>query len=140
MNAFTMPLQARKDNDIILTGVDDEDFMRMSSYDRTAKRFIVLVARRDVDEDPQDLTVSIPATIQKGERYNRNEQFVGEGFAEGEEVRVRWITEDVEPKTGYRKNNVSGESSLVVVTEGQLTFNIPESRRLTSVVFESVKP
>lgn len=133
-------IAGEEDNDIILTGVDDEDFMRMSSYDRTAKRFIVLVARREVDEDAQDLTVSIPATIQKGERYNRNEQFVGEGFAEGEEVRVRWITEDVEPKTGYRKNNVSGESSLVVVTEGQLTFNIPESRRLTSVVFESVKP
>ena len=75
-----------------------------------------------------------------GGRYNRNEQFVGEGFAEGEEVRVRWITEDVEPKTGYRKNNDSGESSLLVVTEGQLIFTIPDARRLTSVVFESVKP
>ena len=133
-------IAGEEENDIILTGVDNEDFMRMSSYDRTANRFIVLVARRDVDEDPQDLTVSIPATIQKGERYNRNEQFVGEGFAEGEEVRVRWITEDVEPKTGYRKNNVSGESSLLVVTEGQLIFTIPDARRLTSVVFESVKP
>ena len=127
-------------NDITLVGRDGEDYMRMSSYDRTAKRFIVLVARREADEDPRDLTVSIPATVQQGVRYNRDEQFVGEGFAEGERVRVRWTTEDVEPKTGYRENTTSVESSLVVVTDGQLTLSIPETRRMTSVVFESLKP
>jgi hypothetical protein len=126
-------------NDIELTGANDKDFMRMSSFDRTAKRFIVLVARKKAKKDPQDLTISIPAMIQKGARYNRDEEFIGEGFQEGEQLRVIWTTEDVEPKTGYRKNKTSGESSFIVVTNGQLTFSIPQAHRLTSVIFESLQ-
>jgi hypothetical protein len=126
-------------NDITLSEVKDQDFMRMSSYDRTEDRFIVLVARRKANRDPQDFTISIPATIQRGKRYNRDEQFVGEGFKEGEKVRVVWTTEDVEPKTGYRKNKTSGESSVIVVTNGQLTFRVPQTHRLTSVIFESLR-
>ena len=125
-------------NDILLTGVKDKDFMRMSSYDRTADRFIVLVAQRKGKKETSELSISIPASIQKGSRYNRDGKFVGEGFSEGERVRVLWTTEDIEPKTGYRKNKASGESSLVKVTNGQLTFIIPQSRRLTSVIFESL--
>ena len=124
-------------NDITLTEVDDRNFMRMSSYDRTEDRFIVLVARRKANRDPEDMTISIPATIQKGERYNRNNQFVGEGFAEGEKVRVRWTTEDVEPKTGYRQNRKSGDTELIEVKNGKLTFRLPAANRLTSIVFES---
>ena len=112
--------------------------MRMSSYDRTADRFIVLVAQRKGKKETSELSISIPASIQKGSRYNRDGKFVGEGFSEGERVRVLWTTEDIEPKTGYRKNKASGESSLVKVTNGQLTFIIPQSRRLTSVIFESL--
>ena len=126
-------------NDIELTGGNDKDFMRMSSFDRTAKRFIVLVARKKAKKDPQELTISIPAMIQKGARYNRDEEFIGEGFKEGEQLRVVWTTEDVEPKTGYRKNKTSGESSVIVVTNGQLTFSIPQAYRLTSVIFESLQ-
>ena len=125
-------------NDIELTGANDKDFMRMSSFDRTAKRFIVLVARKKAKKDPQELTISIPAMIQKGARYNRDEEFIGEGFKEGEQVRVVWTTEDVEPKTGYRKNKTR-ESSVIVVTNGQLTFSIPQAHRLTSVIFESLQ-
>jgi hypothetical protein len=126
-------------NDITLTEVKDKDFMRMCSYDRTEDRFIVLVARRKANRDPEDLTVSIPATIQKGKRYNRDGQFVGEGFADGEKVRVRWTTEDVEPKTGYRQNTKSGETALIEVKEGKLTFSLPAANRLTSIVFESLR-
>jgi hypothetical protein len=126
-------------NDITLTKVEDKDFMRMCSYDRTEDRFIVLVARRKANRDPEDLTVSIPATIQKGKRYNRDGQFVGEGFADGEKVRVRWTTEDVEPKTGYRQNTKSGETALIEVKEGKLTFSLPAANRLTSIVFESLR-
>jgi hypothetical protein len=125
-------------NDILLTEVDDEDFMRMCSYDRTEDRFITLVARRKANRDPEDMTVSIPATIQKGKRYNRDNQFVGEGFSEGEKVRVRWTTEDVEPKTGYRQNMKYGETDFIEVENGKLTFSISESRRLTSIVFEAI--
>jgi hypothetical protein len=85
------------------------------------------------------MTISIPATIQKGKRYNRNNQFVGEGFAEGEKVRVRWISEDVEPKTGYRQNMKSGETDLIDVKDGKLTFKITAANRLTSIVFESLR-
>ena len=123
-------------NDITLTGVKEKDFMRMSSFDRTDKRIIVLVAGRNPRKEAQELTITIPSTIQKGVRYNRDGQFVDEGFKEGEKVHVLWTTEDVEAKTGYRKNKISGESSLVIVTNGQLTFSIPQTRQLTSVVFE----
>ncbi len=112
--------------------------MRMSSYDRTEHRFITLVARRKANRDPEDMTISIPATIQKGKRYNQDNQFVGEGFSEGEKVRVRWTTEDVEPKTGYRQNMKYGETDFIEVENGKLTFSISESRRLTSIVFEAI--
>ena len=125
-------------NDILLTEVDDEDFMRMCSYDRTEDRFITLVARRKANRDPEDMTISIPATIQKGKRYNQDNQFVGEGFSEGEKVRVRWTTEDVEPKTGYRQNMKYGKTDFIEVENGKLTFSISESRRLTSIVFEAI--
>ncbi|MEL0098845.1 MAG: hypothetical protein VW907_04750, partial [Opitutae bacterium] len=72
-------------------------------------------------------------------RYHRDEIFVGEGFSEGEKISVRWISEDIEPKTGYRKNKISGQSSISVVTDGQLSVIVPESRRLTTVVFEPYK-
>jgi hypothetical protein len=84
------------------------------------------------------MTISIPATIQKGKRYNQDNQFVGEGFPEGEKVRVRWTTEDVEPKTGYRQNMKYGETDFIEVENGKLTFSISESRRLTSIVFEAI--
>ena len=126
-------------NNIVLSGAEDKDFMRMCSYDRTANRFIALAARRKAKNDPTDLTVSIPATIQRGKRYNRDGHFVGEGFAEGEDVQVQWTTEDVEPKTGYRLNKTSGDTDLIQVRDGKLTFRIPESRRLTSIVFQSLR-
>lgn len=132
-------IAGEKGNDIMLTGVKDKDFMRMCSYDRTVNRFIVLAARRKAKNDPTDLTVSIPARIQKGKRYNRDGYFVGEGFAEGEDVQVQWTTEDVEPKTGYRLNKTSGDTDLIQVKDGKLTFRIPESRRLTSIVFQSLR-
>ena len=130
-------IAGEEENDITLTEVDDRNFMRISSYDRTEDRFIVLVARRKAKRNPEDITISIPATIQKGERYNRDGKFVGEGFAEGEKVRVRWITEDVEPKTGYRQNRKSGDTDLIEVKNGKLTFRLPAANRLTSIVFES---
>ena len=126
-------------NNIVLSGAEDKDFMRMCSYDRTANRFIALAARRKAKNDPTDLTVSIPATIQRGKRYNRDGYFVGEGFAEGEDVQVQWTTEDVEPKTGYRLNKTSGDTDLIQVRDGKLTFRIPESLRLTSIVFQSLR-
>jgi len=126
-------------NDITITGTEEDKLMRMSSYDRTAKRFIVLLAKREAKEAPNNLTISIPATIQIGARYNQDKKFTGEGFSEGEQILVRWITEDVEAKTGYRKNVQSGNSSLVVVTDGLLTVSLPDTRRLTSLVFESPK-
>ena len=32
------------------------DYIRASSYDRTANRFIVLIARKDEDDDPQTIS------------------------------------------------------------------------------------
>ena len=78
-------------------------------------------------------------TIQKGKRYKRDGPCVREGFVEGEKVRVIWITEDVESKTGYRQNKKSRDTDLIKVKDGKLTFTIPESHRLTSIVFEVLR-
>jgi hypothetical protein len=129
-------IAGEKGNDIIFKETDVDEFMRMSSYDRTNERFIVLLARREAEEEPNNLTISLPAKIQHGSRYNRDKMFTGEGFAAGEQIRVRWTTEDVTPTTGYRKNSKYEESSLTVDSEGQLTFNIPAAQRLTTLVFE----
>jgi len=127
-------------NDILLSGTDHEDYMRMSSYDRTGNRFIVLLARREDGVDPSDINMTLPSTIQNGERYNRDGLFSGEGFTEGQEVQVKWITEDIEPKTGYRKNSVSGNSSILVGSDERLVVRIPQASRLTSIIFEPQKP
>jgi hypothetical protein len=127
-------------NDIIFSKIDEDDYLRISSYDRTANRFIVLLARKDEDEDPEDIEITLPASIQMGARYNRDDLFIGEGFTEGEDVHIKWITEDIEPKTGYRKNLTSGEPLSVEVKGDQLTFSIPSARRLTTVVLVPSKP
>jgi len=127
-------------NDIIFSENDEDDYLRISSYDRTANRFIVLLARKDEDEGPEDIEITLPASIQVGSRYNQDNLFVGEGFSEGEEVRARWITEDIEPKTGYRKNRMSGEASFIVGMDDQLSVRIPMSQRLSTIVFEVAKP
>ena len=64
-------LAGEEGNDLILSEVDEDDYMRASSYSRT-KRFIVLLARQ-ADEDPEGVTITLPATIQKGARYHRDE-------------------------------------------------------------------
>ena len=127
-------------NDIIFSEIDEDDYLRISSYDRTANRFIVLLARKDDDQDPEDIEITLPASIQMGARYNRDNLFVGEGFSEGEEVQVRWISEDIEPKTGYRKNLTTGEPATLQVQEDQFSFTIPSARRLTTLVFMPSKP
>jgi hypothetical protein len=123
-------------NDIAITGVNSDDLLRVCSYDRTAKRFVVLIARRAADGPPQDLLVQIPARIQKGARYHRDGQFVGEGIKNGNPYRVRWTSEEVEATTGYHRDKQSGESSGQVVRDNILTAAIPGSRRLTTIVFE----
>ena len=123
-------------NDIIFKENHSDEFMRMSSYDRTKKRFIILLAKRDPDQESQDITISFPATIQNGNRYNRDNKFTGEGFTIGDKIQVRWTTEDVETKTGYRKNSRYEEAMLIVDEEGQLTCSIPLVQRLTTLVFE----
>jgi len=127
-------------NDIIFSEIDEDDYLLISSYDRTANRFIILVARKDEDEDPEDIELTLPATIQRGARYNRDNLFVGEGFSEGEKVQVQWISEDIEPKTGYRKNLTIGKLETVEVKDDHLTFTIPSARRLTTLVFMPSKP
>ena len=99
----------------------------------------MLVARIEDEEEPEDMNITIPSTIQKGARYHRDGIFTGEGFSEGEKVQVRWISEDIEPKTGYRENKVSLDPTIAEVTKGELSVRIPQSRRLTTVVFEEIK-
>jgi hypothetical protein len=123
-------------NDIVITGADPEDLLRVCSYDRTAKRFIVLIARRAADGPPQDLLVQIPARIQKGARYHRDGRFDGEGMRNRQRYRVRWTSEEIDPTTGYRRDKHNGESSGQMVRAGTLTAAIPGSRRFTTIVFE----
>ena len=127
-------------NDIVLSDLDEDDYLRISSYDRTANRFIVLLARKDEDEDPEDIKISLPASIQVGARYNRDQLFIGEGFSNGDKVQVHWVTEDIEPKTGYRKNLIMGEPATIEVANDELTFTIPASRRLSTLVFTPSSP
>jgi hypothetical protein len=127
-------------NDIVLRDLDEDDYLRISSYDRTANRFIVLLARKDEDEDPEDIKISLPASIQVGARYNRDQLFIGEGFSNGDKVQVHWITEDIEPKTGYRKNLIMGDPATIEVANDELTFTIPASRRLSTLVFTPGSP
>jgi hypothetical protein len=123
-------------NDITVTGLLDDGLLRMSSYDRTADRFIVLIARDKADILQQNISVSIPSQIRKGAVYHRDGRFVGEGLKDGERYQVRWTSEDINARTGYSTSKANGNGRDHVVRDGLLTVDIPAARRLTTIVFE----
>ena len=123
-------------NDIAVPGWDPEKLIRISSYDLTAKRFIVLVAQHEQNPEPTPMTIKIPARIRKGAHYHRDGRLVGQGMADGQAYRVCWTSENVDSRTGYHRDKISGKSGGHRVTNGTLTATIPASRRLTTIVFE----
>jgi len=123
-------------NDIVVTGVPSDALIRISSYDRTAKRFIVLIARSNPDAMQADITIRIPARIRKGKRYHHDGRFVGEGMQDGASYAIRWTTENVDSRTGYHCDKTSGKTGGHRVQDGILTATIPASQRLTTIVFE----
>ena len=128
-----------EENDILLEGIEPDSVYRMSSYDRTAERFIVLIAGREQSDDIENITVRIPARIKKGRYFNRNERFIGEGFADNQRYIVRWTTENIDDPTGASEDISQGTNTVQRVVGGQLVAKISPTRRLTSIFFEKVK-
>jgi len=125
-----------KGNDIVLEGVEPDSVYSMSSYDRTAERFTVLIVGQEQRDDSTKITIRIPARIQRGRYFHHDDKFVGEGFDDSQKYVVRWRTEDMIPPTGMSTNISTGVSPALPVMDGQLKAEIPAARRLTTVFFE----
>ena len=122
-------IAGEQDNDIILGDIDEEDYIRASSYDRTANRFIVLIARKDEDDDPQNLTVSIPASIQPGPATTGTTYLLVKGFLKAKKCGLNGSAKTLNRKLDIEKNLISDDSSIIEVTDGLLTYSIPETSR-----------
>jgi len=126
-------------NDITVTGkaFQGNERYRIASYNRTKKKFTVLIYASDADGD-EAATVSIPARIQTG-RHNNNDgsriDFRGEGFADGDSHYARIITKDISIEDGSDVDPVYLDSVVGKVKNGVLTVTVPKMNRFTAIEF-----
>ena len=107
----------------------------ISSYNVTQNSFIVLLYSEG-ENGTRDAMISIPSKVRQGALHHRNASpFVGMGFSNGERYKVKWETKDIKTSTGENVNKRSGTSSARTVSNGKLTFQMPDIRDFTKLVF-----
>ena len=82
--------------------------------------------------------VSIPATVQPGQRFNHaksRKSFQGEGFRNGSYYKVDITTKNINPSTGEDEDVELMELGPYQVRNGILTAKIPRLNKFTRVDF-----
>jgi hypothetical protein len=132
-------MSGERENDVTVLGpgfTGNEQY-KLSSYNRTKKKFIVLVYSGGASGTSY-AKVSIPSTIQNGKYYN-NEfstvDFRGEGFKDGRKYQARIVTKDINRDNGEDLNRREELTKPATVANGQLTVNVGNVRRFTKIEF-----
>ncbi len=125
-------------NDIKVTGIGytGAEQYRLSSYNRTKKRFTVLIYSNGANRKWAKLV--IPATIQTGKYYNNDHSrtdFRGEGFADGDTYYARIVTHGISMDDGSAVKPAIMTTPDAVVENGELKITIPQLDRFTMVEF-----
>ncbi len=126
-------------NDIAVwgPGYRGKEKYRISSYNRTRDRFLVLVYASGAN-GRCPATVSIPATIQRGFYYN-NEfsrlDFRGEGFAKCEPYYARVVTKDISMQNGADVDVVRTQTGKLRPRCRKLTVTVPRMNKFTTIEF-----
>ena len=87
---------------VLGTGMTGNEQYRISSYNRSQKKFIVLIYSSGANGTGW-ADVSIPSTIQNGKYYNNNyssSDFRGEGISDRQKYNVKIITKEINRENG----------------------------------------
>ena len=126
-------------NDIGVVGLGftGSERYRIASYNRTQKRFTVLLYASGATGKSWAI-VKIPAKIQTGAVYNNKHSkidFRGEGFKEGERYDVRIETKNIDQTTGADVDVRILKKHGLIVKDGQLEAPIESLNKFTTVTF-----
>ena len=110
---------------------------RISSYNRTAKKFIVLIYSSGANGKGW-ADISIPATIQNGKYYNNDDStfdFRGEGIREGQKYTAKITTQEINRTDGSDQNLAQNTISNQTVKNGILKARINGMKKFTKIEF-----
>ena len=121
---------------VIGAGFTGNERYRISSWNRTQKKFTVLLYASGANSlNRAELT--LPATIQTGRHSHTGKSaidFRGEGFAEGAEIIATIETKNISPLNGSDQDLVT-EEIPVKVKNGLLFLTIPKLNQFTRIEF-----
>lgn len=131
-------------NDIRVWGVGftGPERYRLSSYNRTKDRFVVLLYSAKATGKLW-ARVAIPSTIQTGRVYNNEfskRDFRGEGFVDGERYYARVVTKDISMEDGSDVDVKVYNRSPETVTNGTLKVVLGNLNKFTTIEFIRGEP
>ena len=136
-------LSAEDGNDVTVLGpayTGNEQY-KLSSYNRTKKKFIVLLYSGGASGSSY-AKVTIPSTIRNGKYYNNEfstKDFRGEGFEDGQKYQACIVTKDISRDNGQDLNRREEVTKPATVNNGQLTVNVGNLRKFTRIEFSLAK-
>ena len=136
-------IAGEKGNDIKVlgTGMTGNEQYRISSYNRSKKKFIVLVYSGGATGKAW-ADVSIPSTIQNGKYYNNEHSFIdfrGEGIPEGQKYSVKIISKDLDRNNGSDLDVKETTISNQVSKNGLLKARISGMNKFTLIEFSATR-
>ncbi|MGJ8725692.1 MAG: hypothetical protein ACSHYB_14120 [Roseibacillus sp.] len=135
-------IAGERGNDIAVIGAGftGSERYRVSSWNRTQKKFTVLLYGSGAS-GLERAELTIPATIQTGRHYHTGKSpvdFRGEGFPDGAQVVARVVTKELSPKDGSDQNVQEFEVGPVTVKGGKILLSIPKLDKFTLVEVSAV--
>ena len=132
-------LAGERGNDIKVlgTGMTGNEQYRISAYNRTTKKFLVLIYSGGAN-GKGFADVTIPSTIQNGVYYNNEHSFTdfrGEGISNGNKYSVQVITKNISRIDGSDQDVSSNTYRNQVVKKGELTARVNRMNKFTFIEF-----
>ena len=136
-------IKGEPDNDILIkgSGMSGDEQYRISSYNRTKKKFTVLIYSEGANGEGF-IDISIPSTIQTGKHYNNEHSkidFRGEGFKDGSSYKALVNTKNISRKDGSDQDVEVQEIAEALVKDGLLTARVNGVKKFTRVEFSSIQ-
>ena len=137
-----MPGEIGNDIKVWGLGYTGAERYKLSSYNRTKDRFMVLLYSGGANGKLW-AKVTIPATIQNGRLYNNEHSkrdFRGEGFANGTTYYSRIVTKNISEEDGSDVDTFVMQRRPEVVTNGLLTATLGNMKQFTTIEFIRGEP
>lgn len=126
---------------VVGPGMTGNEQYRISSYNRTTKKFVVLIYSEGANGKGW-ADISIPSTIQSGKYYNNDHSlfdFRGEGIREGQQYTAEITSHEISRMDGSNLGLNHNIISKQRVVDGKLKARINGMKKFTKVEFSSSK-